>query len=73
MGQYTKPLVQLYYTPQQNGVAKTKHGHPVETTRSFLLSAKVPSVYWGDAVLTATHVVNRIPTSHNSGKSPFER
>ncbi|GJV35020.1 retrovirus-related pol polyprotein from transposon TNT 1-94 [Tanacetum coccineum] len=60
-------------TPQQNGVAERKHRHLIETARSFLLSADVPSVFWGEAVLTATYVINRIPTAHNSGLSPFER
>jgi len=27
----------------------------------------------GEAILTTTHVVNRILTSHNSGLSPFEK
>lgn len=60
-------------TPQQNGIAERKHRHLVETARSFLLSADVPSVFWGEALLTAAHVINRIPTSHNSGLSPFEK
>ncbi|KAI3815242.1 hypothetical protein L1987_14903 [Smallanthus sonchifolius] len=59
-------------TPQQNGVAERKHRHLMETARSFLLSAEVPSVFWGEALLTAQHVINRIPTSHNDGMSPFE-
>ncbi|KAJ0433139.1 putative RNA-directed DNA polymerase [Helianthus annuus] len=45
----------------------------METARSFLLSADVPSVFWGEALLTAQHVINRIPTAHNSGMSPFEK
>ncbi|GJU36480.1 putative mitochondrial protein [Tanacetum coccineum] len=59
-------------TPQQNGVAERKHRHIVKTTRSFLVSADVPRVFWGEAVLIATYVINRIPTAHNSGLSPFE-
>ncbi|GKD35059.1 probable nucleolar protein 5-2, partial [Tanacetum coccineum] len=61
-------------TPQQNVVAaESKHRHIVETTRSFLGSADVPRVFWGEAVLTATYVINRIPTAHNSSLSPFEK
>ena len=60
-------------TPEQNGVAERKHRHIVETARSLLLSASVPSEFWGEAVLTAAHLINRIPTSHNSGLSPFEK
>nr|GEU55251.1 Gag-Pol polyprotein [Tanacetum cinerariifolium] len=44
-------------TPQQNDVAKRKHHHLVETARSFFLSVDVPSVFWGEAVLTTTYTV----------------
>jgi len=30
-------------------------------------------VLWGEAIPKATHVVNRILTSHNYGLSPFEK
>ncbi|KAJ9548119.1 hypothetical protein OSB04_020662 [Centaurea solstitialis] len=60
-------------TPQQNGVAERKHRHLVETARSLLLSSGVPSVFWGEALLTATYLINRIPTAHNSSLSPFEK
>ena len=60
-------------TPQQNGVAERKHRHIVETARSLLLSASVPSVFWGEAVLTAVHLINMIPIALTSGISPFER
>ncbi|CAJ2650750.1 unnamed protein product [Trifolium pratense] len=60
-------------TPQQNGVAERKHRHIVETARSLLLSASVPSEFWGEAIRTAVHVINRIPSSVTSGLSPFEK
>ncbi|KAL8097944.1 hypothetical protein AgCh_030896 [Apium graveolens] len=60
-------------TPQQNGVAERKYRHMVETARSFLLSAQVPSVFWGETVLTVTYMINMIPTSHNSGLPPFQK
>ena len=59
-------------TPQQNGVAERKYRHIVETARSLLLSAKVPSEFWGEAVLTAVSLINKIPSSHTLGLSPFE-
>ena len=60
-------------TPEQNGVAERKHRHIVETARSILLSAYVPSVFWDEAVLTIVHIINRIPSSHISSLSPFEK
>ncbi|GJR96168.1 gag-pol polyprotein [Tanacetum coccineum] len=49
------------------------HHHLVELARCFLFSADFPSVFWGEAVLTATYVINRYPTAHNSSLSPFEK
>ncbi|CAJ2647148.1 unnamed protein product [Trifolium pratense] len=60
-------------TPQQNGVAERKHRHIVETARSLLLSASVPTEFWGEAIRTSVHAINRIPSSVTSGLSPFEK
>jgi hypothetical protein len=59
-------------TLMQNGITKRKHRHIVETTRSFLLSASVPSMFWGEAVLNALGLINTILSSHISGLSPFK-
>jgi transposase InsO family protein len=61
------------YTPEQNGVVERKHRHIVETAHSLLLSAFVPSEFWGEAVLTAVSLINTIPSSHSSCLSPFEK
>ncbi|KAG5561972.1 hypothetical protein RHGRI_004867 [Rhododendron griersonianum] len=60
-------------TPSQNGRAERKHRHLLNTARSLLLSSSVPSVLWGEAVLTAAHLLNRMPTPLLSGSSPYER
>ncbi|RDX89782.1 hypothetical protein CR513_28447, partial [Mucuna pruriens] len=41
------------HTPQQNGIAERKNRHLVETARTLLLSANVPTNHWGEVVLTA--------------------
>ena len=51
------------YTPQQNGVAKRKTRHLIETIRTLLLRSNVPFRYWGDAVLMACYLINRMPSS----------
>ncbi|KAJ9550333.1 hypothetical protein OSB04_014378 [Centaurea solstitialis] len=38
-----------------------------------LFSSGVPSIFLGEALLTATYLINRIPIAHNSGLSPFEK
>jgi len=60
-------------TPEQNGVAERKHRHIVKTARSLLLSAFVPSEFWGEAVLTVVSLINTISSSHSSGLSLFKK
>ena len=60
-------------TPQQNGVVERKHRHIVETAHSNLLSTHVLSAFWGEAILNVVYVINHIPSSLNSGMSPFEK
>ena len=58
------------HTPQQNGVAERKNRHLIETTRTLLLHGNVPSRFWGDAVLTACYLINRMPSSALDNKVP---
>ena len=48
------------YTPQQNGVAEQKKRHLLEVAHSLMISTSLPSYLWGDAILTATHLINRM-------------
>ena len=58
------------HTPQQNGIAERKNRHLVETTRTLLLHGNVPLRFWGDAVLTACYLINRMPSSVLNNKIP---
>jgi len=51
------------YTPQQNGVVERNNRHLVETTRTILIHGDVPQYFWGDVVLSACYLINRIPSS----------
>nr|KYP42217.1 Retrovirus-related Pol polyprotein from transposon TNT 1-94 [Cajanus cajan]KYP42227.1 Retrovirus-related Pol polyprotein from transposon TNT 1-94 [Cajanus cajan] len=46
------------HTPQQNGVAKPKHKHIMDTVHTILLNVNAPPKLWGDVVLTAGYLIN---------------
>jgi len=58
--------------PEQNGIAERKHRHIIETSIVMLSHAHIPNKYWVDACLTATYLINRLPSRALSQKSPYE-
>jgi hypothetical protein len=60
-------------SPQQNGIAERKNRHLLEVARALLFSTKVPKYLWGEAVLTAAHLINRMPSRVLNLKTPFEK
>ena len=61
------------YSPQQNGVVECKQRHLINTVRSLMFQASLPSLFWGHVILMATSIINRLPSSLLSWKTPFER
>ena len=58
-------------TPQQNGVAERKNRHLLEVARALLFSNKVPNYLWGEAVLTAAYLINRMPSKILNFQTPI--
>ena len=60
------------HTPQQNGRAERKNRTLTEMARCMLYDANLPNEFWGEAVLTATYIQNRV-YSRTVGSTPYEQ
>ena len=52
-------------------MVERKSRHLVEIARTLLLHHKVPQRFWGDAILAACYLINRIPSSVLHDKIPY--
>ena len=49
-------------TPQQNDLSEHKNRRLLEVARALMLNSNVPKCFWGDAILTACYLINRVPS-----------
>lgn len=59
------------YTPQQNGVAERKNRTLIEMARCMLIESGMAKTFWGEAVIMANYIQNRLPWK-NVEKTPYE-
>ena len=60
-------------TSHQNGVAEVAIRKLFAVARTMLVDASLPPKFWGEAIMTAAHVHNRMPCRSNpDNASPFE-
>ena len=60
-------------TPEHNGMAERRIGYVTSTARTLLLNYHVLWTYWGEVILTSTHLVNRLPSQQLAFTSPIDR
>jgi len=56
---------------QQNGVVEGKNRHIPHVARAIIIHMSVPKYLWSDAVLSACHLINRMPSSVLDKKISF--
>ena len=59
-------------SPQSNGVAERKNRTLQEMVNSMLSYSGLSEGFWGEAMLTACHILNRVPTKGNKA-IPYEQ
>lgn len=59
-------------TLEQNGRVKRRHRNLLEMARALKLQVGVPTQFWWDIVLAATHITSRRPTTILENVSPYE-
>src|SRR3989337_999626 len=59
------------YSPQSNGVAERKNRTLTDLVNAMLDTSGLSKEWWGEALMTACHVLNRVPTKHKT-MTPFE-
>ena len=52
------------YSPESNGIAETKNRTLTDLVNAMSDIAGLSKQWWGEAVLTATHVLNRVSTKN---------
>ncbi|GJS24278.1 putative RNA-directed DNA polymerase [Tanacetum coccineum] len=60
------------HTPQQNGGVERKHRHLLETAQALRFEVNLRIIFWGECVLTAAYVINRMPSDVIGNKTPYE-
>lgn len=59
------------HTPQQNGIVEMKHMYILKTSRAIRFQGHLPIRFWGECILGAMHIINRLPSTVLNNASPF--
>ncbi|KAJ9568535.1 hypothetical protein OSB04_004501 [Centaurea solstitialis] len=59
------------YTPQMNGVSERRNRTLLDMVRTMMCHSTLPMSFWGHALETTAHILNRAPTK-SVEKTPYE-
>ncbi|KAJ6978380.1 hypothetical protein NC653_026695 [Populus alba x Populus x berolinensis] len=59
------------YTPQQNVVAEHKNRVLLDVVRTLLIDSSIPTRFWVEALSTAVHLINHLPSQVLNFASPY--
>nr|KYP51497.1 Retrovirus-related Pol polyprotein from transposon TNT 1-94 [Cajanus cajan] len=60
------------YMHHQNGTVERRHRHIIELGLAMLHHSALPLKFWDHAFLTATYLINRLPSSSVGFQSPYK-
>ena len=69
-GEYFNTILGKYLL--QNGIAERKNHHLLEVAHSIMFTVNVPKTFWGDAILTACYLINRMPSRVLEFQAPLK-
>lgn len=61
------------YTTQQNTRVERKHRHVLEVAGALRFQYGLSLSFWGDCVLTAVHIINKLPNATLKFEVPYEK
>ena len=71
MGLFTKDLLSI--PPNKMGLQNEKKKHLLEVAHALMFTKNMPKMFWGNAILTVTFLINRMPTRVLSFETTLQR